>query len=566
MEGFGPQATAVAFDMNTISHSISIDVPSDDTLLGIDSNEKVVQATEQQNNEFSNANFVVLPPFLSVPYIQSNTRDPATLLVETVSLITTFDNANPNLTLENKARTQAINVLKFLWCAAKNHLDPLEFVSDRDDLEVEVWGKVRHATCILQDLGTPGTPLVPTGLPPVISPAIQELAGNVREQATILEKMRQDKSNKREEKKQRFDKLHDSTKNMILQASSEDGEAVPSLPAETCQNFYEKTTVAKAMDYLKITMKDKFNCSVDISTGLVTALYTGNFVRERDDAPCNFSFFMVPKLKPLSSGFQNKTTFLQLKATQGLGWDNPDIKEAIKQGIVTPNIISEFKHQLKNFWGLSSFFFGEKALLSKKLAALIQLCHRHSISIEACLTNDVEFCTKLGYCIDNHVYRWLESCMRASEREEVNDALLYFLKIVDSILLDSFHQNLPATFSTISKIEDPEKEHGGDKKRRKKDKGGEKDPENENGKPTKVENTGTLEDWLCTDNNEFKEKFAGKNPDMKPKINGKPACTRFHTKGFCYTNCRNIKSHVPSNELSADVKTKYGEYVTLCKA
>lgn len=179
MEGFGPQATAVAFDMNTISHSISIDVPSDDTLLGIDSNEKVVQATEQQNNEFSNANFVVLPPFLSVPYIQSNTRDPATLLVETVSLITTFDNANPNLTLENKARTQAINVLKFLWCAAKNHLDPLEFVSDRDDLEVEVWGKVRHATCILQDLGTPGTPRVPTGLPPVISPAIQELAGNV---------------------------------------------------------------------------------------------------------------------------------------------------------------------------------------------------------------------------------------------------------------------------------------------------------------------------------------------------------------------------------------------------
>lgn len=517
MEGFGPQATPVAFNMDTIADTVSTEVPSTDALMAIDRADRVTLATEQQGNVFSNANFVVLPPFLSIPYLQMNTRNPAELLVATVSLITEFDNANAHLPQNKKAHTQAINVLAFLWCAVKNHLDPLEFHSDRDDLEVEVWGKVRHATCILQNPQIPTTPTVPGGLPPVISPAIQELASNVKEQATILEKMRQNKSDERDEKKNKFDKLHDSTKNLILQASSTDGELTPSQPVETCQNFFEKSTIAKAMDYLKIVMKDKFNCSVDIKTGLVTALYTGHFTRERDDAPCNLSFFSVPKLKPLSAGFQEQTTFLQIKATQGTGWDSPDIKEAIKQGIVTPSNIHEFEHQTKNLWGITSFFFGQHSRLPQKLVNFMELTHKHSVCLEAYHENDPQFFTRLGYRIDNHIYRWMESCARAQEREEVNDRLIALEGAIDELLLSTFHQLLPVTFASVSTKKDEEEKNDNRRKRRKLEKE-KKEKENAGkGKPVKVENTGTIEDWLCKNDEEFSENFAGKNTDAKPK-------------------------------------------------
>lgn len=566
IEGFGPIGTPVAFMMNSIPNTISIDVPTDEQLIGI-ANEGMVQQTQATaDNKFENATFVILPPFLSNPFVEMNTKDPAELLAATISLITEFDAAHPDFPNNKKARTQALYVAKFLWCAAHDHLDPLYFTVDQDDMEIETWNKKRHDNCILPSNPNITTRNVPRGMPPPQqdTAAIHALANNVKEQADILERMRQDKSAERDEKKIKFDKLHDSTKNLILQASSPNRECTPLSPVKTCTNFYEKTTVAKAMDYLKMVMKEKLNCSVDISTGLVTALYTGKFTRERDDAPCNFSFFMVPKLKPLSSGFQEKATFLQLKATQGQGWETLDIKEAIKQGIITPSTISEFEHQLKNLWGLSVFFFGETSVLPEALALFLQLCQRNSVSIEAKQERDPDFFTKLGYKIDTYVYRWLESCMRAEDREEVNDSLLRLTRVMDSILLDEFHQTLPLTFSSF-KRKSPEDKNGNEKKRFKEGKEKEED-EKEKNRPEKVENTGRIENWLCTDSTEFKEKFVGKNSDKRPKINGKLACQRFHTKGFCYSNCRNVTTHIPSKQLSEDVKTKYAEYVSLCKA
>ena len=55
-------------------------------------------------------------------------------------------------------------------------------------------------------------------------------------------------------------------------------------------------------------------CVVAVDSGVALALYAGSFVRDTDDLPSNFSFFLVPKLQPHAA--RNSTTrsmMLQLK-------------------------------------------------------------------------------------------------------------------------------------------------------------------------------------------------------------------------------------------------------------
>ena len=160
---------------------------------------------------------------------------------------------------------------------------------------------------------------------------------------------------------------------------------------------------------------------------------------------------MVPKLKPLSSGFAAQAMILQLKATQGKGWSDSDLKEAVKQGIVTPASPNELQYQLQNLWGLAAFFFGEKSVLPCYLGDFISQMQNHALIIEAKQLRDSEFCTKLGYAVDNRIFRWLESCSRFDEREAISDRMIEFGPIMEEILFDKFHQLLPSTFSTFQK-------------------------------------------------------------------------------------------------------------------
>ena len=84
---------------------------------------------------------------------------------------------------------------------------------------------------------------------------------------------------------------------------------------------------------------------IELSSGLVSALLSGKFVRDRENSPNNISFFMVPKIKPLSSGHAETAMILQFKSTQGKGWSDLDLKEEVKQGIVTPSSPNKFEHQ-----------------------------------------------------------------------------------------------------------------------------------------------------------------------------------------------------------------------------
>ena len=77
----------------------------------------------------------------------------------------------------------------------------------------------------------------------------------------------------------------------------------------------------------------------------MTALFNGVTLRNREDSPSNFSFFLVLRKKPLVATNRKANMILQLKVSQGKGWDEMDYKEALKQGIDTPDSIQNMAFQ-----------------------------------------------------------------------------------------------------------------------------------------------------------------------------------------------------------------------------
>jgi len=305
LEGFGPSATPVKFDMGMLKTVVDMKVPTDVDLLNCTDETTAARLTEDDFSAFKHAVLIVLPPMLVVPYLELDTKDPVSLLVETVSIINMFDETNKEEIDYPKAKEECVYVLKFLWAVVNGRIPKLLCLADSDDPELTQWGRIRHATSVLPT--STNSIVLPPGLPPATlanpnanqlnaaaDSALHELSGNIKNQTDVLEKMRQDKAEESKEKNHKFDSLHESTKRLILNASSVDGESIPSVPEETCKLFYAKTTVGKAMDYLAMTLREKFGCVVEISTGLVSALYTGKFIREREDSPSNFSFLWFP--------------------------------------------------------------------------------------------------------------------------------------------------------------------------------------------------------------------------------------------------------------------------------
>ena len=209
-------------------------------------------------------------------------------------------------------------------------------------------------------------------------------------------------------------------------------------------------------------------------------------------------------------------------------------------------------HQLRILWALSAFFLGDKSYLPKALVELIALINQHCITFEAMQINDIQFFTKLGYQIDTRIFRWLQQCASADEREKVDDDLINFRPLVNLILNAQFIQILPSVFKHKDK-EDDESIHP-----KKKLKQNQEDSR-------LVKNTGRVREWEAASGDDYQKFFAGKHLDLRPKFKGRPMCQRFHSKGHCFSDCINAITHVSSTDIPATSKAEYLQYCTKCK-
>ena len=142
-------------------------------------------------------------------------------------------------------------------------------------------------------------------------------------------------------------------------------------------------------------------------------------------------------------------------------------------------------------------------------------------------------------------------CKDWDDRETVDDTLINFDDIVRDVLTDSYHQLLPSSITLISKNPTDHK----DKKRKREDDDKEM-----------VQNSGSIEEWKLKTNENYSQVFAGKHIYKKPLIGDRSLCSRFHIKGYCFTNCKNTATHIPSRNLEQSVRQKFTNYVQCCRS
>ena len=136
----------------------------------------------------------------------------------------------------------------------------------------------------------------------------------------------------------------------------------------------------------------------------------------------------------------------------------------------------------------------------------------------------------------------------------MDDDLINFSSLIGQVLTDSFFQQLPVTFKAISSIDITDK--SSDHKKRKKE-----DSEKKN---RKIINSKKIDEWIVSSPKEYQEKFAGKNLSDRPKLFGKSMCQRFHSKGYCFFDCYNKETHIPSQDLDEPTKKDYWKYCQIC--
>ena len=459
-----------------------------------------------------------------------------------------------------KSVDECKNILTYLWSTAKGLIPATIFVTGSDDSETSRWMSQRHNNCISSSSTTSNN----SNNGGMNEEIIQSLTHSIDNQTILFESLRQDKQDEKEEKTNKYGDLHDSTKLLILNASSVEGDLVPTEPVLSCKDFFNKKNISKALDFLDTSLSQDLGCCVSIDTGLVTALYSGHFLRDREDSPSNFSFFMIPKKLPLSANKSKPTMILQLKASQGKGWSETDLKDALKQGIVTPADIHSFGHQMKNFWGLSTFFFGKDSLLSQALEPLLHDISVHTLTFEAAQLRDKLFATKLGYAIDTRVFRWLQLCRNSKDRNQVNDSLLNFSFLFNQVLTDSFLQLLPTTFKKFSSTQETDESDSDMDSAKPKSKRRKQIDRSEKSLKERVVNDKTIKTWIVSPK-EYGTCFAARNLGDRPMLKGKPMCQRYHSKGYCFHDCLNKATHIPSKEIEDTIKVAYSKYVEKCK-
>ena len=79
-----------------------------------------------------------------------------------------------------------------------------------------------------------------------------------------------------------------------------------------------------------------------------------------------------------------------------------------------------------------------------------------------------------------------------------------------------------------------------------------------------MDNKKSIKEWLCIENENYQQKFAGKHLNKRPKLGKAPVCAHFNTKDFCFNDCVNNNIHTSSQDLPSSTKKEYTDIIKVC--
>jgi hypothetical protein len=170
---------------------------------------------------------------------------------------------------------------------------------------------------------------------------------------------------------------------------------------------------------------------------------------------------------------------------------------------------------------------------------------------------DKYFASTFLFAINKQVQRWLRLCETAhNSRTHVNDMILQFKDLINTVLNGIFHMNLSPSFPKVSSsaatslASSESKPADGKNKGGSKDHKGRKKRKSEDGNGNLVKNTTQPVEFKLAAKESWKDNFVMILPHNQPALAGKIwMCARWHLKGNCYDNCTRAVSQVTNDNI-----------------
>jgi len=287
-------------------------------------------------NTISSFPFISLPPFLWETAINSS-KNPEEFFITLLSKVKEIERV-PNylcgFDTEN-LQNRCLRLFQFLWVASRGNIPPLiaEYPDDEEE-NIWMWCENCHTNSIKKDKETNDLEISSSSnqVSEVFKDAIDQLITSVA----------QNQSEGAGRKSKSFEKLHDSSKMMILNASATSPE-MPGTLHEDCKEFFSCSTRGDAKLFLMRTMSNKYGCNnVNVSDGTIMSLYNGLFLSPSVEEPGNFTPFAFPRLTLTANGLSSSNTdkdalIMSLKELSGEKLSSSEIKQAVNQDFTMPN-------------------------------------------------------------------------------------------------------------------------------------------------------------------------------------------------------------------------------------
>ena len=527
-------------------------------------------ATTARNIELTSA--FLMAPFLSDALLDEKSAYPLELIILAREAAVDFDNRHRGVA--GFGNTSAIDHANAFanWAFALHlgKLNEVRYTIDPDDNELRTFAESRHQNCILAPLGSTSGAPTPGNNNDVLKNLSEGLKrmGEAADQANLLTKEHLRLREETEDlKKDRIKDMHSSISNMILMASATD----PDQAGEFCNSF-KSFYNSKNQGYADMELHHQFDAknfqNVGFAEGTVLAMWSGLLKRSNPTAPSNCTPFAFRELQPMNMNQKSRSLICtMINQKGGLAQSAEEIKKKAKQNIEAPSDYNEMIFQLKAFVALIEILFGDESITAEKLKTFVQLIEAQSIYYKGVVVCDEFFPTKVLWTVCTRFQLYLESCTRAEDREEVDNSLIDFSNDHRDIILNRFNANLPASFKAVElgndkdADDDAESEKITTKKRKKRN---EKEQHRAAEKKPSVKNDRQCSEFKLREG-ELWTQFAGMHLDDRAKMKGTIMCTRWHTRGDCFTDCKNKASHVICSEIPPDAKQGHLRWMQKCR-
>lgn len=343
-----------------------------------------------------------------------------------------------------------------------------------------------------------------------------------------------------------FSKLPPQYAHMLLVAEAVSdvmGTELHSLGME----FFAQSNEKKAMIYINAYLESN-QIRVSCQPAVANLLHHGSFLWTNSSTPSGFAMSVLTYETIHRQDILTEALAIDLSTRHEM--TPSTVAKLTKTHITFATTAEELIEKLKAFLMLAKLFWSETSKLPQALTLVTNWFIDNRMLVETRAASDSQFYAKVTSCVDERVYLWLKSCMKAENGKGTLDDLINFQSLISDIQLNRFMFNLPASVTVVRP------------RRIDNDDDGREVPKRQRQGAKRVDNNDAHPSWIMRANESYDTVFAHKvkqGPTLSFNAKG---CHKYHNKGYCWDDCQNAASH---KKLSGTDFTKFGNYIKQCR-